>query len=377
MIEMNYEMCNCSGMATDNYHIWYVTNINNFLMQVDIKTGETKFLGKIPGTNNVNMAYRTLIYNDNVLFIIPFYAQSLVKYYLDTGKFEIINIHPSFLEKKGIYLMLFGGHINNNKIVMYGVNGCILKYDYIHDVFSFNGPKEFSINFGCGISFWDSGFTNDIYNYYPIDSYRAIIVENLDIQSYFLIKWGEFDKKNYTITNFYNNKICCAIIDDNWNLKIELVDIVGTNNYESLLSVQIPNISHFNTNNPPFMCGNIIKDELILYPGYYHKMWIVNLKTASIKVIDDFPSYTNIRYCFNSITIDNTKGCSIFAREKKLVIYDYNNKTLSSLNMYLDSKSEEAIKNEVFDLSNSPIIDEQSSIITLREFINRIKTHNS
>ena len=74
---MDREICSHSGIASDGKYIWYITEMDCFLMQADIITGIVICLGKIPETEDKPFAYRTLFYRNKTLILIPYMTQKL------------------------------------------------------------------------------------------------------------------------------------------------------------------------------------------------------------------------------------------------------------------------------------------------------------
>lgn len=372
MIKASNEICDYSGLATDGNYVWYISP-SNLLFEINIANGLSKFLGAIPCTKNTDYSFRTLVYVDESLFLFPFQSQILVKYDLNKNEFILIDYPKDLLKAFGNgYLNIFGGYVCQDNLIMYGTNHFIIKYDYKQSIFSWKDALEFGNYDGIGVRFWNDGFCIEKVNYYPIAGHRVIALENLSIGKTDVLMWGDSYEENQTITKAYRDKICFVAINNDWNIKVEIIDPNYPEKYEILINEQVENSSLRHNDEPPFVCGDVVGDKLILYPGHNNILWIIDLETGNIRkssICDGKDTYKNIK-CFNSISVENNKTLSILSNENKLIVYNDITEEVLLRKIVLDDDSVESIKREYFQiLNNYGIVREQSSILTLKTFL--------
>lgn len=366
------EFCDYSGLTTDGNYVWYISP-GNLLFEINISNGLSKLLGAIPCAKNIDYSFRTLVYVDESLFLLPFQSQVLVKYDLNENKFILIDYPKELIKAFGNgYLNLFGGYVCQDNVIMYGTNHFIIKYDYKKSVFSWKDALEFCKHAGIGVRFWNDGFCIGKVNYYPIAGHRAITIENLSTGKTNLLTWGNYCEENQTITKAYRNKICFVAINNDWNIKIEIIDPNYPEKYELLIDEQVESSLLCYNDEPPFVCGDVVGDKLILYPAHNNILWIVDLETGYIRksgICNGNGRYKRIK-CFNSINVGDDKALSILSNENKLIVYNDITEELLLRQIVLDDDSVERIKREYSEiLKNYGIVREQSSIITLKTFL--------
>ncbi|MBP3505380.1 MAG: hypothetical protein J6K43_03150 [Lachnospiraceae bacterium] len=370
MTKTNSELCDYSGMASDGKMLWYI-NSENFLMSINLLNGISTFLGVIPNTSNISYSYRTLLYINNALFLIPYYARTLVKYDLNEKKFVSIPFPEELLNVFGQgYLNLFGGFVSQDEMIMYGMNHFIIKYDFKQCSFSWIDVSKIQNKLKIDVNFWNDGFYIADKNYYPIVGHRVILEEDHISGKIQLIKWGNVVEKNQTITKKYKDKICFVSISDDWNMKIDVIDPIFPEKYETIFDVQLESEAVHHCDEPPFLCGDVVGDKLVLYPGYQNYLWIIDLRTVCVEK----NSISNNKYrkaiCFNSIKTSKNKTASILQNDEKIVVYDEAEDEITFREIFIDDYSTELLKKEYFDiLKNTGIIKEQATIVDVNTFL--------
>lgn len=74
--------------AYENGMIWFVARDYNGLFQMDIDTGEVKYLGRVPGEVSVaTHLYSKVLKEGNYLWLVPCMAKEIARYDIETGKF--------------------------------------------------------------------------------------------------------------------------------------------------------------------------------------------------------------------------------------------------------------------------------------------------
>lgn len=115
------------GICQEGDSIWFISVKNNLLVRVNIESAEITDCRWIPTDSYVEMPYRYLISENNMLYILPYNDNSFCIYNIKKDKFERITI-PQELNEGQKGFRFTGALYINRKIYMYGMNSIVVIY---------------------------------------------------------------------------------------------------------------------------------------------------------------------------------------------------------------------------------------------------------
>lgn len=110
------------GYAKNRNRIWYVTETNHLLMEIDTEKQAIKCLCMIPGLLGKSEEYRMLGYYGNKLYILPFRSRYMYEYDLRDGKGDQFQLG----QDKDVYAT--GCIYRDEYMYIYGWNAYLIKY---------------------------------------------------------------------------------------------------------------------------------------------------------------------------------------------------------------------------------------------------------
>ncbi len=320
---MQINNCTYSGFACFENKVWYITQNDNLLMEMDIITHKLKCLGKIPNTERI-LSYRKVFYRKGVLYLIPYNAQDICKYELESGEFSFLNILSKYSSK---YKHLFGITEFSNEIILYGLHKEVFRIDldsYKMKVYQVGNESE-----SC---FWQDGIIYEEKLILPFNKQIMVAVVDLNQNDTQYVKIN-VDVSNIMLQMLFGEKqnLYSVIIDSIWqihviNINMRDLTVLSHNVYSNLANDRI------SLRNVPFQCGFIQNDKIFLLPARQMQTCVIDLKLNEcisgklLPVIDRNSVLSQNDYPFNYFNIVYIKSVkkffSISWEMKKMIIID-------------------------------------------------------
>ena len=306
---MQINNCTYSGFACFENKVWYITQNDNLLMEMDIITHELECLGKIPNTDAI-LSYRKVFYRKGVLYLIPYNAQDICKYELKSGKFSFLDILRKYSSK---YKYLFGIIEFGNEIILYGLQTEIYRVDldsYKVKVYQVRNKGE-----SC---FWQDGIIYEGKLILPFNKQIMLAVVDLNQNDTQYVQM-DVEVSNVILQMFFYEKqnLYYVIIDSMWrihviNINIKDLTVISHNVYRNLVNDRVTH------QNVPFQCGFIQNEKIILLPARQTETCVIDLKLNEcinaklLPVIDGNTALSQNNYPFNYFNIVYVKSEKLF-----------------------------------------------------------------
>lgn len=369
------ELCDCAGLAADTKNIWYITNLESLLMCLDLENKKVVCYGKIPNSKCEDYAYRTLLYNDFKLYMLPFNTDTLCIYDITKDKFELISFSDEIKKVLGKKCQIFGGFFYEQELVMYGVRPIIIRYNFIDRKFRCYVVNEEMLGFLPQCWFWRDGFGYEKMLYLPIAGYKAIVRIDIDNDEVDIINKGKNENYDFTIVKRYKDEIY-LVLEKQEKICIEYMKLHSPRENYKIHTFIASDL--YKSEETPLLWGDIIENTLILIPGWEKSGYIVNLDSGEVEIIDYIQKdndLTNTKRlnCYGGVTIGRNVF-SIVTWKKQLLKLDTGSMKIESFDIELEKESEKVIQ-KVFceNLTKRKIMREQGKIFELENFILNIE----
>lgn len=346
--------------------IYYFTEIGGKLLRLDIVTNELSIVYDM-GDKDIQLPYRKLALNGDVLFLIPFYMKSLIMIDLKSEKIRTVNLPAEIIEKTGDKPRFFGAYCDENSIYMFGFNQIVIQYDINKEKFYiFNEgkqKKDFTTWFRrscCKI--------NDCI-YIPFFEYPNVLTITNNGCEVVEIGSAEVQPFSFSEILMYRDSICYVRENEHGKVWVDLFDGDLTKAPYKTYEFEIHDNVNRSKGEVPFLAGCIDDDMLIMFPGYGNVFGFLDLISGTIRLlpIEDrelrYGIKTDGRKFFDVIKIG--KICaSLFYRTNALFIVEK-----GSINQHLFQLSKRD-KREYFRTNG--IIYEEEGIAELGDFVNML-----
>ncbi len=328
---MYKDLCVYSGFTNDEKYLWYI-GLNNQIMQIDIQTGKGICLGIIPGMYGREYAYRTLVYLDNVIYLIPYYADKLCTYDLTTRKFEFIEFPSGIFASSEVNKKIFGCIVHEDDLVLYGINPVVILFNIKTYKFrSFYINMEEAKRYGVeNINFWRDGFAVNDLLVIPLDYSNCFFEINLQKNQARLMMLGDkYIKTPFQLIKKSERYICRMISDEEWNVQIFIIDKECQEKQTELCRFYVEHDGIPQKEQVPFLWGEIVKDKLVLLPAYQEKTYVIELQTGKVSCFTGQTIQNNvkskkanppIRNYFAGVCVNENTFATIHEEYKKLVL---------------------------------------------------------
>lgn len=367
-----------SEFTSNGEKVWYITIVDNLLMEIDLNNHKVKCLGKIPNTLNETGAYRNLVYINEKLYLIPFNTTSLCIYDINTKNFNFMDAfhHSWCIDNKR--MKLYGRLVYGNELIMYGLNSTVYKYNILS-----NELKAYQITNSevqkNDIFFMKHGFVIGDKLILP-SSEKTILVE-IDLSTD-KIKYYKFELNVPNVicqlVLYENQSFYFVLFDKEWKIHIGVIDINGY--FVKDYQVYMPNLKKIESDNPnniPFVCGFVKRNKIVLLPGKQLDTYVIDIDKKCYRIHSELVTRINGKCPFNYFAIghlENSYYYSIQYGQKRFVMIQ--EETLSVIEMELDyvlMEEKECIMTNKMIMELSPILYEKDKFLNLCEYLERIK----
>lgn len=361
-----------SGFATNGDYIWYVGERNQ-IIQVDIQKGIMSYLGMVPGMFNRVYAYRTLVYLDDVIYLIPYYASQLCAYHLTTHKFEFIEFPADLFLDSEINRSFIGAKIVENDLVLYGLLPIVVIFNVRNRNFkSYRIDMEEAKNYGIdSVNFWRDGLEINGTLLIPLDYSNCAYKIDLLHNTANLIQMGEYYiRMPFQMMKRTGRFIYRITSNEDWKIQIFVIDEKFPEKQIELCNFQVEHDWIPENGQVPFLYGEIMDERLFLIPAYQDKTYIVDLKNGKV---DSFigetvknkqitlKSNSIIRNYFSGICVNQSTFATIHSACKKLVLIHGNQPYENSINLTMEDGFYLKYNKDIFDfiINTNVSMDEQ------------------
>lgn len=371
-----------SGFTSDGKKAWYITMMDNLLMEVEFKDGTVKCLGKVPNTWGEMGAYRTLICKDQKLFLIPFNASLLCIYDLNTKKFDFLDVFQHSSGSGNKHLKLYGRISYENELIIYGLSSVVFRYNiYTNEIKKYYIDKNSVAN--NEYFFMKDGFVVKDKLILPFVDDTALVEIDLhkDIVEYHVLQM-DISEVIHQMVFYENDTLHFILFDKEWKIH---VGVVGTKDYlledYQVYTPSLDKVEKDNTNNIPFMCGFIKERKIILFPNKQLKVCCIDISEKDCTVHNGLvPSVIEWvregeRCLYNYFDIDcleNGYYYSMQYGQKTLVTIKDDTLQIEEKHLeYIFSEEDAEINRMIMD--NSPVLYEKDEYLNLKEYLEKVK----
>lgn len=334
------EMCTYFGLVSADNKAWYITDIDNYLMEIDIYTGHTKVLTQMQNETGVSFSHRQLFYNNDKIYCLPYNSSDLVIYELKSKKYRKLRV-PSTISSERSYCYITGCFLCENDIVMYGRDAYVVVFNTKSEIFStyYLDEKLKNISKYKDMCFFRDGF--EINGDYVIPMHKngkAVVISPLDGKSR-LIDISENITPNYITTKVYKGDIYSLVIHHN-DICLNRINI-ETNQLDVLKEI------HYSEEiqDGMFICGDILDRTWILLPGLQMTGLTIDLEEMKVEIVDYSDKLIGVQdgeRIFFNVSKNNDKMISI--NEHLGRVFFITSSTIECLEMYMDMQMSDEFK---------------------------------
>ncbi len=361
-----------SGVKICRGKLWYVTEEENFLMSIDIQSGVVDSTGIIPGAEGIYLAYRGLVVYNNILFLIPFNAFSIMVYDALNQVYKDIVLPPRILEIVGDEPKFFEGNIIGDKLIMYGFTHYILIYDIGNAFFDIVDVKDAVVRVAdidkwylrFGLVFEEKVYINLLYS-------NLYVVFDLNNKKVEVNAVGDkFTRKRYSMLLKQGNFI--YYVSESIQGTFSIVKFTPKD-FDILDGMEWDDIESCGEDLPRFLWGTVLDDELLLFPGHLSKFVRVNLETYKLHMehVEDPKTNWNWYNCWTSLygdIVNDDCAISIMPGRKCLIIAKKD--SIEYKEVTIGESVKKCIRKCYIDsFTSGKIVNEKNNIFTLSDFI--------
>ena len=377
------QMANCtySSLTSFENKIWYITIVDNLLMEVDIHDGKLVCLGKIPEGNKGSYAYRTLVYRKKCLYLIPYNAEDIWKFEIESRTFKRMNMLSPYSKIIGKEKKLFGILEYENETILYGLNDRIFRVNWDSEQVIPYRVIENEKSSNITTWFWQGGFIEDGILFLPVNKKLSLVAIELNSHSVEYIDFGmDIKDKIYQIVFHEKNRVYFLILDSIWQIH---VITINKDNMQlvahDIYSDELRDIEEDNKINP-FQCGFVCNEVIVLLPGRQMMACVIDIKkkrcemVRMLPVVDKEKLRENEIYPYNYFNIVYVQSKDLifsinWGRQKMISINPHTLEVKEKNITYGDKASNvyNKVVNQIID--NSNILYEKDFYINLKDYI--------
>lgn len=272
-------------LTGDEYKIWYIASRFSSLMEIDRSTGAATELLSLQKEGR----YRTLIKDGNRLLLIPVEEGNLWIYDITNGKTTSYAV-PDIVFCEGRNWS--AKYIRFGKFIYFSwENPVIVRYDLVNDEWKLLTEWRKLLPKDCLYNNWfqNDGFLNNGFLYFPIGTSRMILKLNPNNNKFEMLSLQIPESVASINNNFFSDGELwseCKNVDG--TVSIYCCKDWETFQCERVYDFDIDTVDSGGTR--IFSIIEKIGDDLLLLPGNYDKVYLLNVKEKAAYVTNRFPT---------------------------------------------------------------------------------------
>ncbi len=388
---MDREICSHSGIASDGKYIWYITEMDCFLMQADIITGIVICLGKIPETEDKPFAYRTLFYRNKTLILIPYMTQKLCIYQLEDSEFDLIDFPDQVFREDEKERKLFGHILYGDELILFGTNPVIVRFHISGHTFkSYRMDQIARLCDNPDVWFWRDRFLIEDCLMLPLVYGFRIVRVNLKYDEVYVnrvvTETIDMDTIEQILVCQVEGKIYHVCSDRKWALFVYVTDLKSWQTSCQYYDLHTKLADYDPDGTVPFTCGDIVNHKMILFPARHGNVVVIDLCNGYLEVLSECPTVTSEYFVrqhqsaknyFSGIYVDKDHLILIHTILKKIVRVNVKKWSTTVTALQTDEQTDMYFRRYYGQLiKQGKAVREQEEMCSLKELLNQIEEKN-